>query len=608
MIHPLTAKFFYFRALLKLHMLRTHTCGELRINHIHQSVKLGGWVQRVRKLGVLTFVDLRDRYGITQLAFNADTNAELAEKANKLGREFVIQISGTVAERSSKNTQLPTGEIEIIVEQLSIFNEAELPPFMIENDTDGSEELRLKYRYLDIRRPKLRDILLTRAKIVKSVREYLDNQAFCEIETPTFIKSTPEGARDFLVPSRLVQGSFYALPQSPQILKQLLMVAGMDRYYQIVKCFRDEDFRGDRQPEFTQIDCEMSFVTQNDILDMFEGMVQYLFRQILNYEVGHLPRLTYHDAMKYYGSDKPDLRFDCKIVELNSLLPQSEFAVFNNTIANGGLVAGINAKGCAAYTRKQLDELTEFVKVVHRGLGGLINIRFNEDGTVKSSIDKFFTEEQLRAIGAHMGAEKGDMLLIAADKTSKVRKSLGDLRLHLAKENKWIDESKWSILWIVDFPLFELDEETGETIFVHHPFCAPNEDDLQYFDTEPLRVRAQQYDMVMNGNEICSGSIRITNRELQKRVFQKLGMSEAEQQSRFGFMLDAYKYGAPPHGGCAFGLDRMVMLMTGGETIRDVIAFPKTSGGRDLMMDAPTTVDEKQLKELGIGVLPSLNR
>lgn len=584
-------------------MFRTNTCGELRVEHVSNQVTLAGWVQRVRKLGALTFVDLRDRFGITQLAFNTESNLELAERANKLSREFVIQAKGVVAERSSKNTNLATGEIEILVDEFLILNEAELPPFMIENDTDGSEELRLKYRYLDIRRPKLKDILLTRARIVKSVREFLDAKEFCEIETPTFIKSTPEGARDFLVPSRLVQGSFYALPQSPQILKQLLMVAGMDKYYQVVKCFRDEDFRGDRQPEFTQIDCEMSFVHQEDILNTFEGMVQHVFKQNLNYELGEIPRLTYHTAMKLYGSDKPDLRFDCKIVELNQTLPVSEFAVFNNAVANGNLVAGINAKGCASFSRKQLDELTEFVKATHRGLSGLVNIRFNEDGSVKSSIDKFFSETQLREIGNTFNAEKGDLILIAADKISKVRKSLGDLRLHLAKQNNWIDESKWSVLWIVDFPLFELDEETGETIFVHHPFCSPNPEDMQYFDTEPLKVRAQQYDMVMNGNEICSGSIRITNRDLQKRVFQKLGMSEAEQQSRFGFMLDAYKYGAPPHGGCAFGLDRMVMLMTGGETIRDVIAFPKTSGGRDLMMDAPTTVDEKQLKELGISII-----
>lgn len=583
-------------------MFRSHHCGELRISHIGQTVTLAGWVQRVRKLGTLTFIDLRDRYGITQLAFNSALDEPLADKANKLGREFVIQAIGTVTERASKNSNLPTGDIEIIVNNFTILNEAELPPFMIENETDGNEELRLKYRYLDIRRPQMRDALVTRAKIVKAVREYLDGQDFVEIETPFFIKSTPEGARDFLVPSRLVQGSFYALPQSPQILKQLLMVAGMDKYYQVVKCFRDEDFRGDRQPEFTQIDCEMSFVHQEDILDTFEGMVQHVFKSILSYEVGSLQRLTYNYAMKYYGSDKPDLRFDCKITELNEVLPKSEFAVFNNTVASGGLVAGINAKGCAAYTRKQLDELTEFVKASHRGLGGLVTIRFNEDGSVKSSVDKFYSEEQLRSIGQHMQADKGDLLLIAADKTSKVRKSLGDLRLHLGKTNGWIDPNKWSILWIVDFPLFELDEETGETIFVHHPFCSPNPEDMQYFDSEPLKVRALQYDMVMNGNEICSGSIRITNRDLQKRVFAKLGMSEAEQQSRFGFMLDAYKYGAPPHGGCAFGLDRMVMLMTGGETIRDAIAFPKTSGGRDLMMDAPTPVDEKQLKELGIQI------
>jgi aspartyl-tRNA synthetase len=583
-------------------MYRTKTCGELRIEHVSQPVTLAGWVHRVRKLGVLTFIDLRDRYGITQLAFNTETNAELAERANKLGREFVIQAKGKVAERTSKNYQLPTGEIEIIVDEFTVLNESEVPPFLIENDTDGSEELRLKYRYLDIRRPKLRDALLTRAQIVKCVREYLDAQGFCEIETPTFIKSTPEGARDFLVPSRLVKGSFYALPQSPQILKQLLMVAGMDRYYQIVKCFRDEDFRGDRQPEFTQIDCEMSFVHQEDILDTFGGMVQYVFKKILNCELGKIETLSYQDAMRWYGSDKPDLRFDCKIVEINDQLPPSGFGVFNDVLANGGLIAGINATGCSAYSRKQLEELVEFVKAPHRGLKGLVHIRFLEDGSVKSSIDKFFNEAQLRHIGNQFQAQKGDLILIAADKAFTVRKSLGDLRLHLAKQNQWIDEKRWSVRWIVDFPLFELDEETGETVFVHHPFCAPHPDDMPYFDTDPLKVRAQQYDMVINGHEICSGSIRITQRELQKKVFQKLGMSEAEQQSRFGFMLDAYKYGAPPHGGCAFGLDRMVMLMTGGETIRDVIAFPKTSGGRDLMMDAPTPVDKKQLDELGISI------
>ncbi|MCS6818796.1 MAG: aspartate--tRNA ligase [Chitinophagales bacterium] len=584
-------------------MYRTHDCGELRKENISQRVTLAGWVQRVRKLGALTFVDLRDRYGITQLAFNMEDNALLTERANKLGREYVIQATGIVAERESKNPNLPTGDIEILVESFEVLNQSETPPFLIENDTDGSEELRLKYRYLDLRRPVMRDRLLTRAKIVRSVRQYLDSQGFCEIETPNFIKSTPEGARDFLVPSRLVKGSFYALPQSPQILKQLLMVAGMDKYYQIVKCFRDEDFRGDRQPEFTQIDCEMSFVHQEDILNTFEGLVQHVFKEVLHYDIGPLPRLSYHDAMKYYGTDKPDLRFDCKIVELNEHLPKTEFTVFNQTISNGGLIAGLNAKGCAGYSRKQIDELVEFVKAPHRGLGGLVHIRFSEDGSIKSSVDKFFSESQLRHIGNLFGAQNGDLILVAADKHAKVRKSLGDLRVHLAKKNQWIDEKKWSILWIVDFPLFELDEETGETVFVHHPFCAPNPDDMQYFESEPLKVRALQYDMVMNGNEICSGSIRITDPLLQKKVFAKLGLSEEEQQNRFGFMLNAYKYGAPPHGGCAFGLDRMVMLMTGGETIRDVIAFPKTSGGRDLMMDAPSPVEKKQLDELGIAII-----
>jgi aspartyl-tRNA synthetase len=583
-------------------MFRTSTCGELRLNDVSKSVTLAGWVQGTRDLGGLTFVDLRDRYGITQLAFNMDTNSELCLRARKLGREFVVQATGTVVERSSKSNKIDTGEIEIVVTEFTILNSSEVPPFMIETNTDGNEELRLKYRYLDIRRPVLRDRLLMRARIVSVIREYLSSNQFCEIETPSFIKSTPEGARDFLVPSRLVPGSFYALPQSPQILKQLLMVAGMDRYYQVVKCYRDEDFRGDRQPEFTQVDCEMSFVEQDDVLNMFEGMVKTLFKKTLDVEIPAVERITYANAMQQYGSDKPDLRFGCPIVELNGTLPASEFPVFNNAVASGGLVAGLNAKGSATYTRKQLDEITEFVKVSHRGLSGLVNIRFNEDGTVKSSVDKFYTEEQLRAIGEAFGAEKGDLLLIAADKTAKVRKSLGDLRLDLAKRNSWIDESKWSILWVVDFPLFEEDEETGKPIFVHHPFCSPNPEDMEYFDSDPLKVRALQYDMVMNGNEICSGSIRIHNPDLQRRVFEKLGLDEEAQQQKFGFLLNSFKYGAPPHGGCAFGLDRMVMLMTGGDTIRDTMAFPKTSGGRDLMMDAPTPVDEKQLRELSIKI------
>lgn len=585
-------------------MYRTKNCGELRLENAGEQTTLSGWVQRVRDIGHLVFIDLRDRYGITQLSFDLETNAPLCEQSKKLGREFVIQVKGKVRERSAKNNQIPTGEIEIAVEDITILNESETPPFTIENDTDGSEELRLKYRYLDIRRPALKDILVTRAKMIKAMREYLDNQGFIEVETPNLIKSTPEGARDFLVPSRLHHGHFYALPQSPQILKQLLMVAGMDRYYQVVKCYRDEDFRGDRQPEFTQLDCEMSFVEQEDIFQNFEGMVKHVFKQTKNIDLPDFVRLTYADALRLYGTDKPDLRFDCKIVELNDSLPPSEFAVFNNTLQSAGLVAGINAKKCAAYTRKQIDELTEFVKASHRGLGGLIVIRFNEDGTVKSSIDKFFDESALRKIGEHFGAEKGDLLLIAADKTSKVRKSLGDLRLEMAKRENWADKDAWSILWIVDFPLFEKDEETGEIIFVHHPFCSPHPEDMQYFDSDPTRVRAQTYDMVMNGNEILSGSIRIHQKALQDRVFAKLGLSPEEIDSKFGFMLNAFRYGAPPHGGCAFGLDRWVMLMTGGESIRDAMAFPKASNGKDMMMDAPATVATTQLDDLHISIKP----
>jgi aspartyl-tRNA synthetase len=572
------------------------------MGHLGVETTLCGWVQKTRKLGGMTFVDVRDRYGLTQLVFNMETNEALCEQALKLGREYVICVKGKVAERSNKNPNMPTGDIEILVSELTVLNESEVPPFMIEDNTDGNEELRLKYRYLDIRRPIMKDRLITRAKIIKAVREYLDNKDFIEIETPNLIKSTPEGARDFLVPSRLVAGSFYALPQSPQILKQLLMVAGMDKYYQVVKCFRDEDFRGDRQPEFTQVDCEMSFVHQEDIFETFGGMIRHVFKKAKNIDLPELPRIRYDDAMKLYGSDKPDLRFDCKIVELNSVLPASEFVVFNNAVASGGLVAGLNAKGCAAYTRKQLDELTEFVKASHRGLSGLVNIKYNEDGTVKSSVDKFYTEEQLREIGNAFGAEKGDLILIAAEKTSKVRKSLGELRLELAKRNNWIAPDSWSVLWVVDFPLFEQDEENGEITFAHHPFCSPHQDDMQYFDTEPVKVRAQTYDMVMNGNEVLSGSIRIHNRQVQEKVFHKLGISEEDRERKFGFMLNAFRYGAPPHGGCAFGVDRIVMLMTGGDSIRDAIAFPKSSGGRDLMMDAPTPVDVNQLNDLHIQV------
>lgn len=579
---------------------RSHHCGELRMADIGKQISLTGWVNKNRDQGGMIFIDLRDRYGITQLVFNMETSANLCEEARKLGREYVILATGTVAERSNKNLNIPTGDIEIIVSELTVLNAAELPPFTMEDETDGGEELRMKYRYLDLRRPQMQKRLMLRAQMLKAVRTYLDNEGFVEVETPNLIKSTPEGARDFLVPSRLQPGLFYALPQSPQILKQLLMVSGMDRYYQIAKCFRDEDLRGDRQPEFTQIDCEMSFVRQEDVWNMFEGMTKYVFKQTKNIDLPDFLRLPYKEAIQYYGSDKPDLRFDCKIQDLNHLVGGTEFAVFNNVISNNGLVAGINAKGCSEYSRKQIDELTEFVKAPQRGAGGLIYIKFNTDGSIKSSVDKFYSVEQLKTIGNQFNAEIGDLILIVADKVNKTRKVLGELRLEMAKRENWIDKNAWSVFWVVDMPLFEPDENTGEPIFAHHPFCSPHPDDFQYMDSEPLRVRAQSYDLVMNGNEILSGSIRIHNKELQEKVFKILGFSEEEKEKRFGFMVNAFKYGAPPHGGCAFGFDRWVMLMAGGDTIRDVIPFPKNNNGRDMMMDAPGEVDNEQLKIVGV--------
>jgi aspartyl-tRNA synthetase len=579
---------------------RTHHCGELNMSEIGKVVALTGWVNKNRDQGGMIFVDLRDRYGITQLVFNMETNATLCEEARKLGREFVILAKGTVAERSNKNPNIATGDIEIIVSELSILNAAELPPFTMDDETDGGEELRMKYRYLDLRRPQMQKRLMLRAQMLKAVREYLDAEGFVEVETPNLIKSTPEGARDFLVPSRLQPGLFYALPQSPQILKQLLMVSGMDRYYQIAKCFRDEDLRGDRQPEFTQIDCEMSFVRQEDVWNMFEGMTKHVFKTTKNIDLPDFKRLPYKEAIQFYGSDKPDLRFDCKIIDLNDVVGGTDFAVFNNIISSNGLIAGINAKGCSEYSRKQIDELTEFVKAPHRGVGGLIYIKFNTDGSIKSSVDKFYTPEQLATIGSKLNAEKGDLILIIADKVNKTRKVLGELRLEMAKRENWIDKNAWSVFWVVDMPLFEPDETTGEPIFAHHPFCSPHPDDFQYMDSDPLRVRAQSYDLVMNGNEILSGSIRIHNKELQEKIFKILGFSEEEKEKRFGFMVNAFKYGAPPHGGCAFGFDRWVMLMAGGDTIRDVIPFPKNNNGRDMMMDAPGEVDNEQLKIVGV--------
>jgi len=583
-------------------MYRTHTNGALRIEHKDEQVTLAGWVQRVREFGGMTFVDLRDRYGLTQLVFSDDIDADLNAAANKLGREYVIQIKGNVLERSAKNDKMPTGDIEVKVNELTVLNAAEIPPFIIEDETDGGEELRMKYRYLDIRRPVVAKALMLRAKLVKAVREYLDNLEFVEVETPNLIKSTPEGARDFLVPSRLQNGKFYALPQSPQILKQLLMVAGMDRYYQIVKCYRDEDFRGDRQPEFTQIDCEMSFVDQEDVLNTFEGMIKYVFEKTIDVQLPDFIKMTYADAMKYYGNDKPDLRFGCKIVDLNEACGGTEFNVFNTALEGGKLIAGIVAKGTAGYSRKQIDKLTDFVKEPHRGAGGMIYLKFNEDGTHKSSIDKFLNPEKVAELKAASGAAAGDMLLIIVDKESVVRKCLGDLRLQLAKQEDWIDPKAWSIFWVVDFPLFIEDEDTGEFTFAHHPFCAPHKEDLKYWDDEPLKVRAQTYDLIMNGNELCSGSIRIHDKATQERVFSSLGLSDEERDNKFGFMLNAFKYGAPPHGGLAFGVDRWVMLMVGGQSIREVIAFPKSTGGRDLMMDAPGEVPDEALAELGVKV------
>lgn len=581
---------------------RSHGNGELRIENTGQEVTLSGWVHRTRDKGALLFIDLRDRYGVTQLLIEKADSPELYEEARKLGREDVIQISGKVAERASKNPDIATGDIEVVINELTILNAAEVPPFTMEDETDGGEELRMQYRYLDLRRSVMAKRIEMRARTIKAVREYLDKQGFLEIETPNLIKSTPEGARDFLVPSRLQKGKFYALPQSPQILKQLLMVGGMDRYYQIVKCYRDEDFRGDRQPEFSQIDCEMAFVDQEDVLNTFEGMTKHVFKQVINYELPEMPRLTYADAMSMYGSDKPDLRFGCPINELNETFADTDFQVFRKVIDGGGLIAGLAAKGCADMTRKQLDKLIDFVKEPHRGAGGMVWVKWNEDGSVKSTIDKFFSAEKLQEIATSMGAEPGDLLLLVADKTSVVRKCLGDLRLELADQRGWIKEGDWSVLWVVDFPLFEKDEETGQTIFVHHPFCSPRPEDIQYMDSDPMRCRAYTYDMVINGNEIVSGSIRIHQHELQQKVFDLLGFSDEERDEQFGFLLNAFKYGAPPHGGCAFGLDRWVMLMSGGETIRDVIAFPKNNAGRDLMMDAPSAVDGHQLEELGVRV------
>ena len=554
-------------------------------------------MQRSRDLGGMTFIDLRDRYGLTQLAFNMELNAGLCEQARKLGREFVIQVEGEVIERSSKNKNIPTGEIEINVLSLHILNAAKLPPFTIEDDTDGGDELRMQYRYLDLRRKPVLEKLRLRNQVALETRKYLDSKEFLDVETPVLIKSTPEGARDFVVPSRMNEGQFYALPQSPQTFKQLLMVSGFDRYYQIVKCFRDEDLRADRQPEFTQIDCEMAFVEQNDILEMFEGLIKHLFEKVRGVKFeGAFPRMTYAEAMERYGSDKPDIRFGMEFVDLTALAQQNDFVVFNSAEC----VLAINAEGCSEYTRKQLDELTEWVKRPQIGAKGLVYIKCNPDGTFKSSVDKFYSEEDLKSMAAQAQAKPGDLILLLSGELTKTRKQLNELRLHLANQLGLRDPNIFKPLWVLDFPLLEWGEESGRFHAMHHPFTSPKPEDLHLIDTEPGKVRANAYDLAMNGVELGGGSIRIHDRGLQSRMFDLLGFSKEEAQAQFGFLMAAFEYGAPPHGGLAFGLDRLVATMGGSESIRDYIAFPKNNSGRDTMIDAPSPLNEAQLKELGL--------
>jgi len=577
-------------------MLRTVTCGALSLQNLGDSVTLCGWVQKSRDLGGMTFIDIRDRYGITQLVFNMDDNRSLCEAARTLGREFVIKATGTVVERSNKNPKMSTGDVEIKISALEVLNAAKLPPFLIDDETDGGDELRMKYRYLDLRRNPVRNNLVLRHKMAQSVRRYLDALNFIEVETPVLIKSTPEGARDFVVPSRMNAGEFYALPQSPQTFKQLLMVSGFDRYFQIVKCFRDEDLRADRQPEFTQIDCEMSFIEQEDILNTFEGLIRTLFKEVRDYDLPEVPRMQYADAMRLYGSDKPDTRFEMQFVELNDLVKGKGFPVFDNA----ELVVGINAKGAANYTRKQVDELTDFIKRPQIGATGLIYARHNEDGTIKSSVDKFFGEEDLKQWSDAFNTEKGDLILILAGSTDKVRKQLNELRLEMGNRLGLRDKNTFSALWVLDFPLLEWDEETERFHAMHHPFTSPKPEDIALLDTDPKNVRANAYDMVINGTEIGGGSIRIHDRELQALMFKHLGFSAEEAQKQFGFLMDAFEFGAPPHGGIAFGFDRLTSIFAGLDSIRDVIAFPKNNSGRDVMIDSPSTIDDKQLKELKI--------
>ena len=581
-------------------MFRTHTNGELTLKNINEKVVLSGWVQTIRDKGFVVWVDLRDRYGITQLVFDEErTSKDLFEKAKSLGREFVIQVTGEVIERSSKNPKILTGEIEILVKELNVLNEAELPPFTIEDETDGGEELRMKYRYLDIRRNPVKDKLIFRHQIAQKVRNYLSNEGFIEVETPVLIKSTPEGARDFVVPSRMNAGQFYALPQSPQTFKQLLMVGGMDKYFQIVKCFRDEDLRADRQPEFTQIDCEMAFVEQEDVMSIFEGMTAHLLKEVTGQDFGKFPRITFEEAMRRYGNDKPDIRFGMEFVELNDIVKGKEFKIFDEA----ELVVGINVEGCAGYTRKQIDELVDWVKRPQIGATGMVWIKYQEDGVLTSSVNKFYNEDDLKKIVERFGAKKGDLILILSGKANKVRPQLSALRMELGNRLGLRNPKEFAPLWVVDFPLLEWDEESERYHAMHHPFTSPKPEDIPLLKSDAGKVRANAYDLVLNGNEIGGGSIRIYNKELQAQMFQVLGFTKEEAENQFGFLMNAFKYGAPPHGGLAFGFDRLVAILDGHEVIRDYIAFPKNNSGRDVMIDAPSEIYPSQLDELALNIV-----
>ena len=580
-------------------MFRTHTNGELSLKNLNETVTLAGWVQTIRDKGFMIWVDLRDRYGITQLVFDEErTSKDLLEKAKNLGREFVIQVEGKVIERASKNPKIPTGEIEILVEKLTILNESVLPPFTIEDETDGGEELRMKYRYLDIRRNPVKDKLIFRHKIAQKVRNYLSEQGFIEVETPVLIKSTPEGARDFVVPSRMNEGQFYALPQSPQTFKQLLMVGGMDKYFQIVKCFRDEDLRADRQPEFTQIDCEMAFVEQEDVMNVFEGLAKNLLEETTGKKFGQFPRMTFAEAMRKYGNDKPDIRFGMEFVELNELVKGKEFKIFDEA----ELVVGINVEGKADYTRKQIDELIDWVKRPQIGASGMVWVKFQEDGVLTSSVNKFYNEDDLKAIAEKFNAQKGDLMLVMSGDANKVRAQLSALRMELGNKLGLRKGDEFAPLWVVDFPLLEWDEESGRYHAMHHPFTSPKPEDIPLLETSPEKVRANAYDLVLNGNEIGGGSIRIYDKDLQSRMFALLGFSPEEAEAQFGFLMNAFRYGAPPHGGLAFGFDRLVAILDGNEVIRDYIAFPKNNSGRDVMIDAPSPISQDQLYELYLKV------